>query len=241
MTTIQVCELTKSFKGTTVLNQLNFTLTNGVVGLLGRNGAGKTTLMKIIATLLRQSSGLVMIDQAPVTNVRQVRQMIGYLPQNFQIYRNMRVVDALTYLGLLSELEPATLAQRIDRLLIRLNLGKYRQYKIKELSGGLKQRVGIAQALLNEPKILIIDEPTVGLDPEERDNFRRLIGELGDQRIVIFSTHIVEDIARISDQLVILEGGTVAFAGPTATFAADPDELETKYLALIRGGSDEGF
>lgn len=241
MTTIQVSDLSKSFKGTTVLKQLNFTLTNGVVGLLGRNGAGKTTLMKIIATLLRQSSGLVMIDQAPVTNVRQVRQMIGYLPQNFQFYRNMRVGDALTYLGLLSELEPTTLAQRIDRLLTRLNLGKYRQYKIKELSGGLKQRVGIAQALLNEPQILIIDEPTVGLDPEERANFRRLIGELGDQRIVIFSTHIVEDIAQISDQLVILESGAVAFAGPTATFAADPAELETKYLTLIRGGSDAGF
>ncbi|WP_412989669.1 ATP-binding cassette domain-containing protein [Pediococcus siamensis] len=241
MTEVQITGLTKSFNHKMVLKQLDFTLTNGVVGLLGRNGAGKTTLMRIIATLLTKTSGQIVINGRTDLKVRQIRTMIGYLPQNFQFYRNMRVQDVLIYLGLLSEIGPRELKPRIEKLLTRLNLTKHRRYRMKELSGGLKQRVGIAQALLNDPQILIVDEPTVGLDPEERDNFRHLIGNLGQKRIVIFSTHIVEDIAEISDQLLILEKGTLLFKGPTRQFAPHQKELEPKYLAAIRGGDDESF
>lgn len=241
MTQICAVKLSKQFKTKVVLNQLSFTLTDGVVGLLGRNGAGKTTLMKIIATLLRQSSGDVFINDIPVTKVKQIREMIGYLPQDFQFYNNMKVNDALIYLGLLSEMPLAALKMRIEILLQRLNLEQYAHYKIKELSGGLKQRVGIAQALLNDPKVLIVDEPTVGLDPEERDNFRRFIGELGQRRIVIFSTHIVEDIAHISDQLLIIDQGGLIFQGQTTDFSPEREALEPKYLALIRGDRHEAF
>ncbi|GEL15938.1 ATP-binding cassette domain-containing protein [Pediococcus cellicola] len=241
MTEIQVTNLNKSFKQQPVLKHLNFEISTGVVGLLGRNGAGKTTLMKIMATLLKKDAGEVLINHISVTEVRKIRTIIGYLPQNFQFYRNMRVEDALNYLGLLSEIKQSLLTDRIEGLLTRLNLTRYRKYKIKELSGGLKQRVGIAQALLNDPQVLIVDEPTVGLDPEERDNFRQLIGELGRKRIVIFSTHIVEDIAHISDQLLILEKGSLVFKGQTSDFVKDPDKLEAKYLALIRGDYDEDF
>lgn len=241
MTEVRVTNLTKSFKKKQVLNHINFEISTGVVGLLGRNGAGKTTLMKLIATLLKQDTGEILINQIATTEVRKARALIGYLPQNFQFYRNMRVEDALIYLGLLSEIKTTILTDRVEELLAKLNLTQYRNYKIKELSGGLKQRVGIAQALLNDPQVLIVDEPTVGLDPEERDNFRQLIGKLGTQRVVIFSTHIVEDIAHISDQLLILENGSLVFKGKTSDFAKRPEQLEPKYLALIRGERDANF
>lgn len=241
MTQIRAVNLSKQFKTKVILNQLNFTLSNGVVGLLGRNGAGKTTLMKIIATLLRQSSGNVFINDIPITKFKQIRKMIGYLPQDFQFYNNMKVNDVLIYLGLLSEIPLATLKKRVKILLQCLDLEQYIHYKIKELSGGLKQRVGIAQALLNDPEVLIVDEPTVGLDPEERDNFRHFIGELGRRRIVIFSTHIVEDIANISDQLLIIDQGELIFQGQTTDFSSARETLEPKYLALIRGNHHEAF
>lgn len=233
MSELKAEKLSKRFKNKVILKNFNFELHNGVVGLLGKNGAGKTTLMKIIATLLKPDHGNIIIDKISVKDIKKIKSMIGYLPQDFQFYSNMKVEDVLIYLGLLSKLSMPVVEVEIDNLLTKLNLQEYRYYKIRQLSGGLKQRVGIAQALLNDPKVLILDEPTVGLDPEERDNVRKLISKLGKKRIVLFSTHIVEDIALISDQLLIIDQGRLIFNGNTDNFTHSRKDLELEYLKLI--------
>ncbi len=234
MAEIKIDHLVKKYGHTVILNDVSCHLRNGIVGLLGRNGAGKTTLIKILVTLLTPNEGHVEINQVPISEVKQIRRIIGYLPQDFQIYNNMQVKEALNYLGLLSEINQGELTNRISQLLAQLDLTAYTHQKIKKLSGGLKQRVGIAQALLNNPQVLVIDEPTVGLDPEERDRFKKLLIQMSEDRIILLSTHIVSDIAEISNQLLVLENGRFLFTGETKDFALNPKQLEEKYLGLIR-------
>ena len=191
---IKIEHLNKNYGKRSALKDISLHIPVGMYGLLGENGSGKTTLMRILATMLEASTGTVQINGVDIKNKKEIRKMIGYLPQEFSIYPNMTVYSALDYLGILSELPKHIRKQRINELLRQVNLEQERNKKFKNLSGGMKRRFGIAQALLNNPPILIIDEPTAGLDPEERLRFYNLLSELAMNRIILLSTHIASDI-----------------------------------------------
>jgi ABC-2 type transport system ATP-binding protein len=203
-------------KNTWALRQFTLRLGPGVLGLLGPNGAGKTTLMSILATITRATEGRVTwngIDLA--TNPDALRATLGYLPQDFGVYPNLSAVEFLEYLAAVKGLDAATSKRRIDELLNLVNLADVRKRPLGGYSGGMKQRVGIAQALLNDPQLLIVDEPTAGLDPEERVRFRNLLSELSGERIVILSTHIVSDVEATATNIALISQGTlVAHAAP---------------------------
>ena len=193
----------------------------GVLGLLGPNGAGKSTLMRILATLTRPTAGRVAWDGHDI--VRQpdaVREVLGYLPQDFGVYPHLSALEFLDYIAAAKGLEPRAARRRIDELLEIVNLGDARKRPLGGFSGGMRQRVGIAQALLNDPQLLIVDEPTGGLDPEERVRFRNLLSELPGERVVILSTHIVSDVEAVAtDIAIIARGRLVRRATPEALLA----------------------
>jgi ABC-type multidrug transport system ATPase subunit len=192
------------------LSNLSLELAPGVFGLLGPNGAGKSTLMKILATLVRPTSGRVTWNDVDIArDPDAVRGVLGYLPQDFGVYPQLSAVEFLDYLAAAKGLDLRASRRRIDELLELVNLTDARQRPLGGFSGGMRQRVGIAQALLNDPRLLIVDEPTAGLDPEERVRFRNLLSELGGERIVILSTHIVSDVEAVASRLVLLGGGRV--------------------------------
>lgn len=211
--TIKIEHLNQYYGKKQALKDVNLTIHQGMFGLLGRNGAGKTTLMKVLATLLPASDGKVTICNVPLIDSARIRKMTGYLPQDFSMYPNMTVYEAMDYLGVLSGLSGAQRKERIPGLLKRVNLWDHKKTKVKALSGGMKRRLGIAQAILHDPKILIVDEPTAGLDPEERVRFRNLLCEIAEERIVILSTHIVGDIEATCEQIAVLNEGEVLFRG----------------------------
>lgn len=213
MNLIKIESLNKCYGNKKVLSDVSLTIEQGTFGLLGENGAGKTTLMKILATLLQADSGTVSIYGLDLKNAKKIRGMIGYLPQDFSMYGEMTVYDAMDYLGVLSGLSKDERQVRIPELLKTMNLIKNKKNKIKQLSGGMKKRLGIAQALLNNPKVLVIDEPTVGLDPEERVNLRNLLSDISEERIVILSTHIIEDIEATCENIAIMKEGRVIYHG----------------------------
>lgn len=217
---IEISNLNKFYGSRQALFDVNLRIGQGMFGLLGRNGAGKTTLMKTIATLLPKKSGTVTVCGIPVEQQKEVRKIIGYLPQEFSMYPSMRVWEAMDYLGILSGLNRQERRKRTEELLEKVNLTEHRNKKVKALSGGMKRRLGIAQALLNDPKVLIIDEPTAGLDPEERIRFRNLLAETAQNRIVILSTHIVGDIEASCENIGILDGGRVLFQGTVDSLLA---------------------
>ena len=196
----------------------NFTLQlgPGVLGLLGPNGAGKTTLMSILATITRATDGRVTWSGADLAREPDaLRSNLGYLPQDFGVYPNLNAVEFLEYLAAVKGLDAVSAKKRIDELLNLVNLTDVRKRPLGGYSGGMKQRIGIAQALLNDPQLLIVDEPTAGLDPEERVRFRNLLSELSGERIVILSTHIVSDVeATATDIALISQGTLVAHASP---------------------------
>jgi ABC-2 type transport system ATP-binding protein len=202
--------------GNWALRNFNLQLGPGVLGLLGPNGAGKTTLMSILATITRATEGTVTwngIDLAK--NPDALRITLGYLPQDFGVYPNLNAVEFLEYLAAVKGLDGVSSKRRIDELLNLVNLNDVRKRPLGGYSGGMKQRVGIAQALLNDPQLLIVDEPTAGLDPEERVRFRNLLSELSGERIVILSTHIVSDVeATATDIALISQGTLVIHASP---------------------------
>ncbi len=195
------------------LKEVSLTIHTGMFGLLGRNGAGKTTLMKTLATLHGKSSGKIKVCGIPIENTKEIRSITGYLPQEFSMYPSMTVYEALDYLGVLSAMDKQARKERIEQLLRRVNLTEQRNKKVKALSGGMKRRLGIAQALLHDPKVLIVDEPTAGLDPEERIRFRNLLCEVAEERIVILSTHIVGDIEATCENIAILNEGEILWKG----------------------------
>lgn len=205
--------LNKFYGKKQVLYNINLTIDHGMFGLLGRNGAGKTTLMKTIATLLNKKSGKIEVCGVSVDSPKEIRKIIGYLPQDFSMYPSMSILEVMDYLGVLSGLSTAQRKQRSEMLLTRVNLIKHKNKKVKELSGGMKRRLGIAQALLNDPKVLIVDEPTAGLDPEERIRFRNLLCDVAQDRIVILSTHIVGDIEATCENIAILNDGKLLYNG----------------------------
>jgi len=204
--------------GNWALRNFTLELDPGVLGLLGPNGAGKTTLMSILATITRATEGRVTWNGTDLASHPDVlRSTLGYLPQDFGVYPNLNAVEFLEYLAAVKGLNAAASRRRIDELLNLVNLADVRKRPLGGYSGGMKQRVGIAQALLNDPQLLIVDEPTAGLDPEERVRFRNLLSELSGERIVILSTHIVSDVeATATDIALISHGMLVAHASPEA-------------------------
>ncbi|MDO4306779.1 MAG: ABC transporter ATP-binding protein [Eubacteriales bacterium] len=203
----------KFYGRTQALFDINLTIHHGMFGLLGRNGAGKTTLMKVLATLLSKKSGSITVCGIPIENAREIRTITGYLPQDFSMYPMMTVEESLDYLGILSGMDKELRRERSRLLLKSVNLTEQRHKKVKSLSGGMKRRLGIAQALLHDPQVLIVDEPTAGLDPEERIRFRNLLCEVARDRIVILSTHIVGDIEATCEDIAILNDGRILWQG----------------------------
>jgi len=190
------------------LREFSLEIGLGVLGLVGRNGAGKTTLMRILATVTRPTAGGVTWNgEDIVRNPDALRRHLGYLPQDFGIYPHLNAVEFLEYLAAVRGLNGKAARDRIDELLDVVNLAEVRKRPLGSYSGGMKQRIGIAQALLNDPKLLIVDEPTAGLDPEERVRFRNLLSELSGQRIVILSTHIVSDVEAVATEIAVISSG----------------------------------
>lgn len=247
---IKIRDLKKSYGKRTVLDNLSFTVGNGMTGLLGRNGAGKTTLMKILSTLQAPASGTVMYGQIPLENIKQVRSVIGYLPQEFSLYPDMSAEEILRYLAALSDLPAEIWRWRIPELLRRVHLWEDRKKKVRKLSGGMKRRLGIAQALLNDPEVLIADEPTAGLDPQERLRFYRLLNEFSSNRTVLVSSHIVSDIETVCENVVVLDAGKLLFHGAVKDLAdiaegkvyeltvpkKEQKEIQRKYCVLSSQG-----
>lgn len=211
---LQMVNLTKRFGDFTAVDDMNIRITNGVYGLLGVNGAGKTTLMRMICTLLTPTSGQILCDGKDILKMEgEYRNLLGYLPQEFGFYPEFSVKDYLLYIASLKGIRPVVAKKRVKELLEQVGLSKAAGKKMKKLSGGMKRRVGIAQAILNNPKILILDEPTAGLDPTERVRFRNLISELSKERIVILSTHIVSDVEYIANEIWLMKNGRLVQQG----------------------------
>lgn len=211
-----ISNVSKSFKDKKAVQNVTLNLTPGVWGLLGANGAGKTTLMRMIAGIMKPTSGQIIYDGVPITTLNeQYRDVFGYLPQEFGFYPEFTVKDYLEYISTLKGLPEKESRKKIQELLGRLTLADVQNKKISKLSGGMKRRVGIAQALLNEPEILILDEPTSGLDPGERVRFRNLLSEFAHNRIVLISTHIVSDVEYIATRNAIMKDGKLLAVGTT--------------------------
>lgn len=205
-------QVTKYYGSKTACSQISLTLTNGIYGLLGANGAGKTTLMRMMCGILNASSGSISFDGIDVQS-QLYRDQLGYLPQEFGYYPEFYAEDFMLYLAALKGLTKRRAKERTKELLALVSLEKEAKRKIKTFSGGMKQRLGIAQALLNHPKILILDEPTKGLDPKERIRFRNLISTLGKESIVLLSTHIVSDVEHIAGTILIMKDGQLLHQG----------------------------
>lgn len=208
--------VSKKFKDMTAVDDVSLRITPGVWGLLGANGAGKTTLMRMIAGIMEPSSGQIRYNGIPIKELKEsYRDIFGYLPQEFGFYPEFSVQDYLEYVSALKGLTAKESKRKIEELLERLTLSHVKNKKIAKLSGGMKRRVGIAQALLNDPEVLILDEPTSGLDPGERVRFRKLLSEFAQDRIVLISTHIVSDVEYIATQNAIMKNGKLLSTGTT--------------------------
>ena len=221
---LTVKDLTVKFKnGYKGIQNMNFSIGNGIYGLLGENGAGKTTLMRVLTTIITPTSGRVMFKSISYVekNYRMIQKKIGYLPQELSLYPNLTVKDTLMYLGTMSGIEKGTCEEKVQYYLNRTGLEEQKNKKNKQLSGGMKRRVGLVQALLNEPELLIIDEPTTGLDPEERVRIRKLLVDFSVDRPVLFSTHVVEDLAATTDQILIMKKGKLEYAGHVSSLIAE--------------------
>lgn len=229
----QVSQIYKN--GYKALDNVSMEIGNGVCGLLGHNGAGKTTLMRIISTLLIPTEGSIEICgiQLKQKNYDEIRRVIGYLPQELEPYPELTVKETLEYLGSISDIPKTQIKERIELMLEKTNLVEHYNKKNKQLSGGMKRRVGLAQAMLNNPKILIIDEPTSGLDPEERIKIRNMLSELGENCSVLFSTHVVEDLAATSNTLCILTKGKVNYLGTVQDLLQTTQGMS--YESIVKG------
>lgn len=200
----------KKFDEFIAVDNLSIEMDNGVYGLLGVNGAGKTTLMRMICTLLKPSKGHILCDGTDIFQMgAEYRKMLGYLPQDFGYYPDFCVKDYLLYVASIKGLQPIVAKKRMEDLLEQVGMSRYSRKKMKHLSGGMLRRVGIAQAMLNDPKILVLDEPTAGLDPNERVRFRNLISELSTERLVLLSTHIVSDIEYVANKILLMKDGSI--------------------------------
>ena len=253
---IVITNLSKSYSRRTALKDISLTIPAGIYGLLGRNGAGKTSLMRILAGLSAPSGGGIRMDNISIRETARVREIVGYLSQDFSMYQSMTVFGAMDYLGLLSEIPNPLRRERINALLERVNLKDEAGTRIRALSGGMLRRLGIAQALLHDPRILIVDEPTAGLDPEERIRIRSLLSDFSEGRIVLLSTHIASDVEAICGRVAVLHEGSLLFQGSTEELSGLADgkvyqitapkeqdqQIREKYICLnishLRGGME---
>lgn len=214
MLELRLDRVTKRFGTKTAVDDANFTLTNGVYGLLGANGAGKTTLMRMMSGLLAPDSGEIRFQGEQISRMgAEYRRILGYLPQDFGYYPDFTAERYLKYLAQLKALPPHRISEKMDEIWELTGLQDARRQKLKGFSGGMLRRLGIGQALLNDPEVLILDEPTSGLDPKERIRFRNIISSLGKDRIVLLSTHIVQDVEFIADEVFMMKKGRLTEAG----------------------------
>lgn len=211
---IQIEKLSKIYPGgKKALDEVSLSMnTPNLIGLLGPNGAGKSTLMKLLVSELKQTQGTITIDGVSLEKKeKEVKKSLGYLPQTFGLYDELKVWQFLDYIAALKEIKNSK--KEVEKVLEQTNLTEFRKVKIRNLSGGQRQRVGIAQALLGDPEFLIFDEPTVGLDPEERINFRNLFSRTAQDKLVLLSTHIIEDVQSVCNQLIVLNQGHILYTG----------------------------
>lgn len=218
---LSIRDLSKRYGRLQALDKFSVDLENGLYGLLGVNGAGKTTFLRILVGLLRADVGEIWVDGQKLEETRRsFFQTLGYLPQAPLFYHDFTVLEFLGYMAALKELPPRRAKRRIHELLETVNLRHAVNQKVGTLSGGMRQRLGIAQAMLNDPKILILDEPTAGLDPQERIRFRNLISQFGGDRLILLATHIVPDVEAIANQVIVLERGQLLLHGTPEQLAA---------------------
>lgn len=250
---IDIKDLNKNYGKKQALSNVNLTIKQGMFGLLGPNGAGKTTLMKILSTLTKKNSGDIQVCGVPIEKTKEVREMTGYLPQDFSMYANMNAYEALDYLAVLSGMRKSERKEKVPKMLEKVNLLEQQKTKVKAMSGGMKRRLGIAQAIIHDPEVIIVDEPTAGLDPEERVRFRNLLCEVAKERIVILSTHIVGDIEATCEEIAVLNHGQIIFQGTvsellgmvegkvysTEISTMEVDKIKEKYLVtgILTSGS----
>jgi ABC-2 type transport system ATP-binding protein len=256
---IEIAGLNKIYSnGKHALSDINLTIESGMFGLLGPNGAGKSSLMRILVTLMKPTSGKVLIDGYDLMkNRREIRKILGYLPQDFRFFSKLRTWEFLDYAAALAGIRSGSVRrERVDEWLEKVGLFDARDRQANNLSGGMKRRLGIAQALINNPKIIIVDEPTTGLDPEERIRFRNILSELSQQDVIIvLSTHIVGDISSVCRDLALLDNGKVQFHGSPEsltgkarghvwqvfTEGTEYDLLKEKYAVTSTIPSEEGW
>ena len=227
--------LTKEFGDFTAVNHINLTMTNGVYGLLGVNGAGKTTLMRMLCTLLKPTSGTICCNGKDIFSMdSEYRKLLGYLPQDFGFYPEFTVEDYLLYIAALKGIRPIVAKKRVKELIAKVGLSKAAHKKMKKLSGGMKRRAGIAQAMLNNPKILILDEPTAGLDPVGKDQILNLLKKLHEEKkiTIILVSHSMEDVADYAQRVIVMNGGQVMYEGDKKEVFSHKKELEEAGLAV---------
>lgn len=241
---VVIQDLSKVYRGNVqALRGIQLTIPNGMFGLLGPNGAGKTTLMRILAGILRPTSGTIRVGEYEGKTEKgrtAIKHILGYLPQDLGMYPDLTAREFLDYIGILKGLNESALRhRRVAELLEMVALSHVANRKIKTFSGGMKRRVGIAQALINDPAFLIVDEPTAGLDPEERIRFRNLLSDLGGNRTVLLSTHIVEDIAQTCHNVAVMRSGQVLFQGTTAQMLQET-QGKVRIISAQGGNKPEG-
>lgn len=219
---IEIESLSKWFKKKVAIDNVSLSIDKGVFGLIGKNGAGKTTLLRILATLIPKSEGNVFINGVSIKNAAKIRGMVGYMPQDFAFYPGFSVYDTMKYFCTLSGVKK-NCDREISEILEKVDLSDQVRTKVNHLSGGMKRRLGMAVALTGNPSVLLIDEPTVGLDPEERIRFRQLICDCGEEKTVILSTHIIEDVEQTCDKIAIMEDGEIIWNGSVEEAIGDMD------------------
>jgi ABC-type multidrug transport system ATPase subunit len=243
---IDIDHLTRRFGRTQAVVGVDLQVGLGVFGLLGPNGAGKTSLLRMMATVLQPSSGSLRLlgrDPHNYGERREIRRRLGYLPQNLGYYPGFTVVEFVEYFALLKEMSPARIPAAVAEAVERVELGEKARSKLRTLSGGMLRRVGIAQAIVNDPELLLLDEPTAGLDPEQRVQFRAVLRELGERSTVVVSTHLVEDVGAACTEVALIDRGNLAFRGTPdeltergAGYGLGDSPLERGYSAVLAGG-----
>lgn len=229
---LSIDRLTKQYQNKIAVDRISLRLNTGIYGLLGANGAGKTTLTRMVCGILKPTSGTITFDGIDVSEERY-RSMLGYLPQDFGYYPEFTGEDFLLYMAALKGMRKPQARRKTVELLKLVSLHDVAKKKIKTYSGGMKQRLGIAQALLNQPKLLVLDEPTAGLDPKERVRFRDLIKDLGKDSIVLLSTHIVSDIEHIADDILMMKSGQLIYQGKWTDKSGNLEEFYLKQFEEI--------
>lgn len=223
--------LSKEFKDVKAVSNINYSMRKGVYGLLGINGAGKTTLMSMLCTITNPTNGDITFNGKNILKLgEKYREILGYLPQNFGYYPDLKIYDYMMYIASIKGIDSEVASKRIEELLKQVGLYQNKNEKMKNLSGGMVRRVGIAQAMLNNPQILVLDEPTAGLDPSERIRFRNLISELSEDRLVLLSTHIVSDVEFIANGIILMKDGQFIKTGTVEEIISSMDKAVWKII-----------